>query len=193
MTKPDNLTDEQLMTSLKLGDESAFNELYKRYSQRILYFMFKMLNQDEQKAQDFTQDVFIKVIESASKFDASKSFKTWIFAIAANHGKNYYRSKESLSVGFEPNDSDHNGVIYLNNLHDKSLFMQEFNKELETLKSPYKETFVLRYSEHLKIAEIAEIMSCPVGTIKSRLNYSVNFLAKKLAPYRSIINHKDNI
>jgi len=68
LTSISNLSDELLMSSLQKGDESAFNILYERYSDRILYYMYKMLRQDEGKAQDFTQDVFLKVVEFSDKF-----------------------------------------------------------------------------------------------------------------------------
>lgn len=189
MTSLSNLSDELLMSSLQKGDELAFNILYERYSDRILYYMYKMLRQDEAKAQDFTQDVFLKVVEYSDKFDTNKSFKTWVFTIAANHCKNYFRSNKQLveinssisSQLFQDNKEDE---------YDKKEFRKRLNTEVDKLSNSYKETFILRYKEDLKLKEIAQIMNCPVGTIKSRLNHVNGVLAEKLKAYEILFSQK---
>lgn len=171
------------MSSLQKGDESAFNELYNRYSNRILYYMYKMLRQDEAKAQDFTQDVFLKVIESAHKFDISKSFKTWIFTVAANHCKNYFRnSKQMMDLEVATSKEASHDSITINYEHQE--FRNQLNKELDLLSLPYKETFILRHHEGLKLKEIAAILDCPVGTVKSRLNFATQQLSEKLKVFQ---------
>tara|TARA_B100000508_G_scaffold141096_1_gene146881 strand:- start:116512 stop:117087 length:576 start_codon:yes stop_codon:yes gene_type:complete len=184
-----NLSDELLMSSLQKGDESAFNILYDRYSDRILYFMFKMLGQDEAKAQDFTQDVFLKVVEYSHKFDTKKSFKTWVFTIAANHCKNYFRSNKQM---VELNSSAESSQVQESNedQYDQKEFRKRLNVEVDKLSQTYKETFILRYKEDLKLKEIAEILDCPVGTIKSRLNHVTSVLAEKLKAYETLVNQK---
>lgn len=182
-----HISDESLMSSLQKGDESAFTALYDRYSNRILYFMFKMLRNDEAKAQDFTQDIFIKVIESADQFDVTKSFKTWIFTIAANQCKNYFRSNKQM---FDIDDSS-NSIVFQDGIeenYDQKEFRIQLNIEVDKLSYKFKETFILRYFEDLKLKEIAKIMDCPVGTIKSRLNQVTQVLAKKLKVYRVLLD-----
>ena len=185
-----SLSDEQLMSFLSKGNESAFNELYKRYSNRILYFMFKMLHQDEAKAQDLTQDIFIKLIEAVDRFDTSKSFKTWIFTIAANHCKNHFRQQNKQAVDHKPAE---NLQAFMEDLHDKNLLQSSLNTEIDKLSSPYKETFLLRYSQDMKLKEIAEIMDCPLGTIKSRLNHATKELSRNLTVYHSWITNKTEL
>ncbi|MEX1190637.1 MAG: sigma-70 family RNA polymerase sigma factor [Brumimicrobium sp.] len=189
MTSLNNVSDELLMSSLQTGDESAFNILYDRYSDRILYYMYKMLRQDEAKAQDFTQDVFLKVVEFSDKFDTNKSFKTWIFTIAANHCKNYFRSNKQM---VEINSSGATKLFQdsKEDEYDQKEFRKHLNAEVDKLSYTYKETFILRYKEDLKLKEIAEIMDCPVGTIKSRLNHVTGVLAEKLKAYEVLFNHK---
>lgn len=182
-------TDEQLMSFLQKGSESAFNELYDRYSNRILFFMYKLLQQDEARAQDFTQDVFLKVIENAERFDTAKSFKTWIFTIAANHCKNYFRSAYSNTIDIDRIEEESTEEEL--GLYDKERVMTVLSTEIDRLASPYKETFVLRYSEDLKIKEIAEIMDCPVGTIKSRLNHAVKQVTEKMLEYKSLLKEHE--
>lgn len=148
-----------------------------------------MLRQDEAKAQDFTQDVFLKVVEYSDKFDTNKSFKTWIFTIAANHCKNHFRSNKQL---VEINSSVSSNLFQDNkeDEYDKKEFRKRLNIELDKLTHTYKETFILRYKEDLKLKEIAEIMDCPVGTIKSRLNHVNGILAEKLKAYETLFSHK---
>ena len=62
------------MTQISLGDKKAFDMLYKRYSNKLLYFLYTKLNRDVDKANDFLQDVFLKIIEKPEIFDASKTF-----------------------------------------------------------------------------------------------------------------------
>lgn len=177
-----HISDEVLMSSLQKGDESAFNELYDRYSNRILYYMYKMLRQDEAKSQDFTQDVFLKIIESADKFDTSKNFKTWVFTIAANHCKNYFRSnKQTLDI--ENTDTPEPSYDSTTINYEQQEFRMQLNNELDKLSAAYKETFMLRHHEGLKLKEIAEILNCPLGTVKSRLNFVTQQLAEKLKAF----------
>ncbi|MFT5818832.1 MAG: RNA polymerase sigma-70 factor (ECF subfamily) [Crocinitomix sp.] len=177
-----NHTDEALMTLIQKGKEAAFNELYARYSNRLLYFMYRMLGQDEVKAQDFLQDLFLKIVNDPSKFDTSKNFKTWIFTVAANQCKNAYRQQNKTTV-----DLDQIGELSASgNLDsiDNAAFKQELAERLNELHPVYKEAFILRYYEGLSLNEIAEVANCPLGTVKSRLHSATRALSKKLIHYQ---------
>lgn len=192
MTSLEHKTDEELMSFLQEGSESAFNEIYDRYGNRILYFMFKMLKNDEAKAQDFTQDVFMKVVEKAEQFDTAKSFKTWVFTIAANLCKNYFRDHKH----WQELESSQNEVLLESRSErefDHAEFKRQLLEEIDVLKSPFKETFVLRFYEELKLKEIAKVMDCPLGTVKSRLNQAIKILSKKLEAYQVLVTEKKKI
>lgn len=175
-------TDENLMQLVQKGNEEAFNEIYQRYSQRILYFMYKMLKQDEARAQDFLQDVFLKIAAAPEKFDTNKNFKTWVFTVAANLCKNYFRQKKQPY-------NDLNGIEQpiANNFIptiDNRAFEAELNQELTLLLPVYKEAFILRYYEGLSLNEIAEVVGSPLGTVKSRLHSATRILSEKLIHYQ---------
>ncbi|HLP14136.1 MAG TPA: RNA polymerase sigma factor, partial [Flavobacteriales bacterium] len=87
-------TDEELMKFIQRNDHAAFNEIYDRYGKRILSFMYKMLDADKHKAQDFLQDLFLKIAENPHLFDPGKKFYTWVFAVAANMCRTAYRNKK---------------------------------------------------------------------------------------------------
>jgi RNA polymerase sigma-70 factor (ECF subfamily) len=177
-----NNTDEELMSFIQKGKEAAFNELYARYSNRLLYFMYRMLGQDEAKAQDFLQDLFLKIVKDPSKFDTTKNFKTWVFTVAANQCKNAYRSQQKTRV-----DLDQIGEVSASNnldLIDNAAFKEELKERLDELHPVYKEVFILRYHEGLSLNEIAEVANCPLGTVKSRLHSATKALSKKLIHYQ---------
>ncbi|CAA6826470.1 MAG: Unknown protein [uncultured Aureispira sp.] len=178
-----NKSDEELMQHVQEGAEWAFNALYERYSQRILYFMYKMLRQDEAKAQDLLQDVFLKIVEAPEKFDVKRSFKTWIFTVAANSCKNYFRAQKGGFLALEqaPELSTAPALIQVNS----AAFKKQLNNALDELSYVYKEAFVLKYKEGLSLQEIALVMDCPLGTVKSRLSSATKLLGKRLAPFKA--------
>ncbi|WMX13333.1 MULTISPECIES: RNA polymerase sigma factor [unclassified Aureispira] len=189
MERIKNKSDEDLMRHVQEGAEWAFNELYQRYSQRILYFMYKMLRQDEAKAQDLLQDVFLKIVETPEKFDVTRNFKTWIFTVAANSCKNYFRAQKGgfLELEKAPKLTTTQASVELNT----GIFQAQLNVALDELAYVYKEAFVLKYREGLSLQEIALVMNCPLGTVKSRLSSATKLLGKRLAPFRASLLTKD--
>ena len=185
------------MTRVQQSDELAFNEIYQRYSQRILRYMYRMLRQDEAKANDFLQDVFLKIVSAPEKFDTSKNFKTWIFTVAANLCKNHFRSNKKAFVDIEKIVEPNSEETPMPEKMDEALFKSHLSRELNELIPQYKEVFVLRYDEGLSLSEIAEVMHCPLGTVKSRLSSAIKLLADKLNHHRTeainigLINNKN--
>ena len=80
----DNLSDEELFSHMKNGEERAFKELYGRYSKKMLFFFYQRLNNDNERAQDLLQDLFLKIIEKPESFDKSRKFSVWIYVVASN-------------------------------------------------------------------------------------------------------------
>lgn len=78
------LTDERLMQLITTGDNDAFNILYNRYKNRLLYYFFRMLWNSQELAQDFLQEIFYKIIEKPHLFNPKQNFKKWIFSVANN-------------------------------------------------------------------------------------------------------------
>lgn len=184
-------SDEELMFHVCNGEELAFDELYYRYGKRLLGYFIRMLNFDKTLAEDALQDLFLKIAEAPQKFDTSRSFKTWIFSVASNSCKNYYRHKKIVS---ESKDE----IIYLNTsinddsvLHsiakmDAVLFRNRLEEVLKELPAEKKEAFILKYQEEKTIAEIALIQNCPEGSVKSRLYYTIKTLEEKLKSFNPI-------
>jgi RNA polymerase sigma-70 factor, ECF subfamily len=181
-------TDAALMGLIIKGNTGAFDELYRRYSVKLFNYFRKMLNNDTEKAQDFLQDLFIKVIEKTSYFDPEKSFSTWIYALACNMCKNEYRNHAIRSRILEENGEFifYNEKIPDLEKIDLQLFNEHLRSELELLDYTHRETFILRFYEELSIKEISQVLNCAEGTVKSRLFYTLKKLGVKLAVFNPV-------
>ena len=183
-----NTDDEELMKLFAGGDRSAFEEIYNRYSKRILHFMFKMLNNDEEKAQDLLQDLFMKIVERPEMFDTTRNFKSWIFTVAANLCRNEYRKGHVIEIEVDESLSNEATDSYkkLISQIDKEVFRKQLKIELNRLSRDHKTVFILRIKEGFSIRDIAEIMECSEGTVKSRIFYCVQILAKRLKDFHPL-------
>ncbi len=180
-----NISDEELMRFSSAGDNEAFSELYERYSKKLYFFFLRMLFNDEEKSKDFVQNVFIRIIEKSESFDNTKSFKTWVFTIAANLCKNEYRHqeiKEKQEKSSNSNISVNTEESIINNI-DIDSFNNQLIIEINKLDDEHKSIFTLKFQQNLSLAEISEIVDCPLGTVKSRLFYTLKNMAKKLTVY----------
>lgn len=173
------LQDEKLIAVLKYNDTAAFNELYKRYSNRILYYFFRMLGNDRDLAQDFLQELFCKIIEKSSTFQTDKKFSTWIFSIAHNMCKNEYRKREVRKVVMHTENLDD---YCANDVKEEKhpVTVEDVFNELKHLDESHRTAFILKYREGFCINEICEIMQLPKGTVKSRLFYARKRLQERL-------------
>lgn len=169
------------MQQLAANDRDAFSEIYRRYGNRMYGYFYRMLGQHTAKAEDFCQELFLKILEKRKQFDLNANLKTWIYTIAANMVKNEYRRLgrrpqlvplDQLSLG-APMEG---GGIEL----DRKIFTQQLDKAIQQLEEPHRSCFVLRYQEELSIKEISEVVGCPEGTVKSRIHYALRKLSKRL-------------
>ena len=141
----------------------------------MVYFV-RMLNFNQNLAEDALQDLFLKLAESPEKFDRSRSFKTWIFSLASNSCKNFYRHQRVVKQSndeLEYLHSQHIDTSYLTQACklDAIEFQKMLHDVLNELSHEKKEAFLLRYQEEKSLSEIAEIQNCPLGSVKSRLHY----------------------
>lgn len=175
-------TDEELMQLITEKNQEAFTELYQRYADKVFRYFYRMLWQNEEKANDFTQDLFMKIIEKPHYFDTSRKFSTWIYTIAGNMCKNEYRRHSRYQFTSEmPELTTMN--LFSENM-DNSLFINCLEKAVSELDEIPRQCFILRYQEELSIKQISEILDCPEGTVKSRIYYTLKKLAKKLAIFQ---------
>ena len=151
-----------------------------------------MLGGDENKAQDFLQETFLRIIEKPELFHKGNKFSSWLFTIANNLCKNEYRwleirknvgNREDLdTISIEGNGS----LSKTENLIDQKLFKRVLLTELSKFDFSHRSTFLLRFQENYSIKEIGIILNCSEGTVKSRLYYTSQKLAAKLKDFNPI-------
>jgi RNA polymerase sigma-70 factor (ECF subfamily) len=187
-SKYQDYTDEQLVQLMVSGNSAAFNQLYQRYSQRLLYYFYRMLGNSNEKAQDFLQDIFIKLIDKAMTFDPSQKFTTWIFCIAHNMCKNEYRRmdirKDVAIESYTDQLLDDEEPCIEEQAVDMEQFTKNVFEELESFDEMHKTAFLLRYREGFSVKDIGQILEISEGTVKSRLFYTRKRLAERLVKYK---------
>lgn len=170
------LSDELLMQNIGNGDKLAFDELYHRYHNRLFYYFYRMLGNCEETANDFLQDIFLKIIDKPELYNPAYPFKKWIFSVAHNMCKNEYRKRETRKTVLQ--DSFPEDILDKTSYEeDKSRWLETAFREMGRLSEKSREILVLKYRENFSLEEISEILSLPKGTVKSRLFYARNELA----------------
>ncbi len=181
-----HLSDEELMVLfIQKGHNKYIEQIYKRYSPKLLGYFFRMLNGDDEKAQDLLQDLFLKVIEKKQQFDPSKKFYTWIFTIASNSFKSDYRKLSNRNTTRDY-PIEKTPLQYDENLFDRKEFKIALRKGINQLTTKHKIAFILRYNEGFTVKEIAEITATSEGTVKSRIYYATQQISENIKEFSPI-------
>lgn len=185
---------ETTILELKSGETAALDVLIEFYTQKLYGFCCSILKNDAD-AEEAVQDTFIKVYKKIDTFDLSTNFTAWIYRIASNTAKDILRrhKKHSKCISFDKPISDDNAsdsVGHCMEISDNSenpssnLQIKETKSiifdEIEALPDLYKEVLLLRHIEDFSYDEIAEILNCNVGTVKSRLFRAREILKEKI-------------
>ena len=179
--KRKEISDDELVSQVKKGDSTSFVQLVDRYK-KGLYRMFYRNLRNHADAEDLTQEVFLKAYANLSGFREESSFKTWLYKIAINLSTNFMKSgrfkREILDDTFmQKEDGGPSGIIENLIKKDSSRLLRD---AMETLPDKQKMTLTLRIDKELKNREIAEILDCPVGTVKANLFHAINHIRKTL-------------
>ncbi len=177
-------TDEVLLAAICRREADAFAVLYDRYGPRMYRYFYRMFWRDSAKAEDFTQDLFLKIIEKATLFNPAYSVKTWLYTIAANMCKGEFRRMQHAG-NYVENIPD-TAFYLLPETIDNQLFETCLRASIDDLEEHHKQCFILRYQEALSVREISNIVGCPEGTVKSRLHHAVRKVAGQMEAWREI-------
>ena len=168
-------SDPELVASAARGLECSFEELVNRYQRPISAFVYRMVG-DYDAALDLTQEIFIKVYASLSRYRPEFKFSTWIYKIAHNAAIDHLRrtsSRErSLSVGTETDNYDlplESEGLTPEQQSEREERRGEIENVVRSLPTAYRELIVLRHSQDLTYEEIVEVTGLPLGTVKNRL------------------------
>lgn len=171
------MVEKQLIASAKKGDKAAFNQLVSLY-QGKLYSMIRRYESDPNEAADLSQEVLLKTYRSLPCFRGDSGFYTWMCRIAINTAKTHLQHKKRLSVCHIPIDEMEKNAVNSLLIQDKvspesHLIGEQVThvvfKTINALPDFLRNTLILREIEGLSYHRIAQIMHCPVGTIRSRL------------------------
>lgn len=163
------MTDEQLLQLLKRGDMSALDALVSRYHAPILAYMQRML-QNYALAEDLAQECFVRVIDAVRRNRLPSLFKPWIYKIATNLCRDYWRkgssSEQPMGHGhFESLPAPDN----IAQAYEQQLAREQVIAALGELAPERRQLLILRFYQELKLDEIAEVLDIPLSTAKTRL------------------------
>ncbi|MFC1733306.1 RNA polymerase sigma factor [candidate division KSB1 bacterium] len=180
-------SDEQLFRQCAHGDQDTFEILFKKYARQLVYFIYQII-QDYDRAHDLFQDTFLKILENIDKYDDRYRFSTWIYRIALNLSINELRKKqrEKKSVQlFSSSDRPDDMLSLLDAVPDPDTLFDIVEKRdradlvkesVRQLPGPKRVAFILKFYHDLSYKEIADIIGCSEGTVKSRVHYAVEQL-----------------
>jgi RNA polymerase sigma-70 factor, ECF subfamily len=175
------------------GDPRAFDQIVTRYQVRLLNFVYRMIG-DRERAEDLVQEAFLRIHRHLGRFDRTRKFSTWAYTIASNLAKNELRNRSrSPLIAFEqtrPLDQETERSVEFedptsrpDDLYERRQLKALVDDTVAKLASHHREVFVLRELEGKSYEEIAEIMHCNLGTVKSRLNRARQSFAELIQPH----------
>ena len=186
----EDLTDEQLLGTYREGRLEAFEALVRRYRPELLHFLIRFAG-NRAAGEDLFQDTFLQVHISADTFDTSKRFKPWLFTIAANKARDLLRKNKRqrtvpLSALVDKKQEDGPTFIDLmeadlplpDTLVTDGETAELVQEVVESLPDHLREVLLLAYFNQFAYKEIAEMLSIPLGTVKSRLHAAVGTFAQ---------------
>lgn len=194
-TSLEDQSDEELMLAYARGEVVAFEVLVKRHEKPLYNFIWRSCG-NRDRAQEILQEVFLRVVKSAERYEPSAKFTTWVYTIARNlcidKARKRSRATEvslDQSFGGDPDgqtlgermadDEATSAAVEA----DRATFRQRLKAALAELPDEQREVFVLREFSGLKYREIADAVGVPVPTVKSRMRYALQALRGHLADY----------
>jgi len=178
-------SDEVLITLVQQGEPGAFRILVERHQERIRNLIYSIFHEPE-IVDDLSQEVFIKAYEALPNFRFQSSFYTWLYRIAVNKSRDELRKRKvrrwfSLQTMLDSSDKDLNAKIVVEPRDNE---LQELVAAgLQSLPDKYRIAITLKDIDGLSYEEIAEIMECEIGTVKSRLSRARAMLRRVLEPF----------
>lgn len=171
----DAMNEQELIKNIKNGDRLAMDALIESYYQSVFSYFYRNIG-DYHQSKDLTQEVFIKMVVNISRYQRRTEFKNWLFTIASNHLKNYWRyAARHPSTKLDP-DEYAEGAGIENEITQKISIQQA----MAQLQNEQKDAVILRFYHDFKISEIAKITDAKESTVKARIRYGLEKLERIL-------------
>jgi len=187
----DREVDQQLVLRAQRGDKRAFELLVLKYQRKLGRLLSRWVR-DPAEVEDVTQEAFIKAYRALPGFRGESAFYTWLYRIAINTAKNYLAAlgrRAPTTTGFDNEEAE--GFEDAEQLRDSNTPETELegkqiaavvNKAMEALPEDLRTAITLREIEGLSYDEIANVMDCPIGTVRSRIFRAREAIATELRP-----------
>jgi len=189
-TANEPVLDQELVVRVQQGDKKAFDVLVLRYQGRVAALMTRFVK-DHAEALDVTQEAFIKAYRAIGDFRGDSAFYTWLYRIAINTAKNYLVAQGRRPPGAdidaeEAEQFDVSGRLSEGATPERLLLKDEIERTVKRtiadLPEDLRVAITLREFEGMSYEEIAKVMSCPIGTVRSRIFRAREAIDKKLQP-----------
>ena len=179
---------EQIARALRRRDPAMLDQLIDQYQHRLYRYLL-YLTRDPQLAQDLFQETWVRVLERGSQYSARWKFETWLLSIARNLTIDHIRRKQPTNFCEFESDDDEAPRFEVADDRAEHAFEQIQQQQqddrldllLNNLPALYREVLTLRFHEDMQLDEIAQVLSTPLSTVKSRLRRGLDMLQKKLS------------
>jgi len=187
----DREIDQQLVERVQRGDKQAFGLLVTKYQRKLARLLSRLIR-DPAEVEDVAQETFIKAYRALPSFRGDSAFYTWLYRIGINTAKNYLVSlgrRAPTSTDFDSEEAEtfeEGDQLRDINTPERLLMTKQIgdtvNVAMEALPEELRTAIVLREIEGLSYEEIATIMECPIGTVRSRIFRAREAISEKLKP-----------
>lgn len=195
----DREADQALVERAQRGDKAAFGLLVGKYQRKLARLLSRLIR-DPAEVEDVTQEAFIKAYRALPNFRGESAFYTWLYRIGVNTAKNYLvpqnrRAPTSTAADADEAENFDDGdqlrdINTPENLLSSKQMGDTVTAAMEALPEELRTAIVLREIEGLSYEEIAKIMDCPIGTVRSRIFRARDAVAEKLRPLLDIAPDK---
>lgn len=176
--------DDKLITGIKNNSEAAFDELFRKYYQKLVYFALKMLKNHD-SANEVVQDLFVNFWEKRHQLEPRVSLQAYLYRAVYNNCIHLIK-KEKLYQGDELNLMNEPGEDFKNLLEENELELRIFNL-IEQLPTECKRIFKLSRFDELKYLEIADKLNLSVKTVETQMSRALKFLRNNLSDYVKLL------
>lgn len=180
-----------LVRRVQSGDREAFSLLVSKYQRKLLRLIMRLVR-DPAEAEDVAQEAFIKAYRALPNFRGESAFYTWLYRIAVNTAKNWLMSQGrrmpvmSEILDEDTDSADELGLLQNHETPERLLMSKQIgetvNAAMDALPEDLRTAIALREIEGLSYEEIAQVMDCPIGTVRSRIFRAREAIAQSLRP-----------
>jgi len=195
----DREADQLLVERVQQGDQQAFGLLVSKYQRRLARLISRLVR-DPAEVEDVAQEAFIKAYRALPGFRGESAFYTWLYRIGINTAKNYLAARgrrAPTTTEFDTEEAetfDDGEQLRDQNTPERILMSKQIgatvNAAMEALPEDLRQAIVLREIDGLSYEEIAQVMACPIGTVRSRIFRAREAIAEKLRPLLDIAPDK---